>query len=202
MGMTEWLDRGSIIPTRRCLSCKLSNFLGYLQVRFRKNVSVKKSCLVSPKARIDPRSGRITMMDNCVIAPYAVIQGNVSLGSNCSVNAFSLLVGYGTREDEVGKITVGNNVRIAAHVMIVAANHIYRDPDKNICEQGMERKSVTIGDDVWIAGNANILAGVTIGKGAVIAAGAVVTKDVPPYSVVAGVPARVIKMRGQNGESV
>lgn len=197
MGMTEWLERGLIIPSNKYLSGRISNFIGYMRLKFRKNVAVGKKCLVSPLSRVNPRTGKISVMDNCVIAPYAVIQGNVSLGNHCSVNAFSMLVGYGTAEDDVGKITVGDDVRIAAHVMIIAANHIYEDPEKKICEQGLERKSITIGDDVWIGGNASILAGVTIGKGAVVAAGAVVTKDVPPYSVVAGVPARVIKVRAR-----
>lgn len=64
-----------------------------------------------------------------------------------------------------------------------------------IVAQGLEIKSVVIGNDVWIGAHAVILAGVAIGDGSVIAAGAVVTKDVAPYSVVAGVPARVIKKR-------
>ncbi len=62
-------------------------------------------------------------------------------------------------------------------------------------KQGVKREFVRIEDDCWIAANTVILAGVTIGKGSVIAAGSVVNKDVPPYSVVAGVPAKVIKSR-------
>ena len=68
-------------------------------------------------------------------------------------------------------------------------------PEQPIMKQGVKREFVKIEDDCWIAANTVILAGVTIGKGSVIAAGSVVNKDVPPYSVVAGVPAKVIKSR-------
>ena len=77
-----------------------------------------------------------------------------------------------------------------------SANHVFLDKYSLICDQGHERGDITIGNDVWIAAHVCVLPGVTIGDGAVCGAGAVVTKDVPPYSVVAGVPAKIIKMRG------
>jgi len=81
-------------------------------------------------------------------------------------------------------------------VMIYTQNHRFDRIDIPMIEQGnTEPKPVVIEDDVWIAARSIILPGVTIGKGAVIAAGAVVTKDVPPYTVVGGVPARKIKLR-------
>ena len=98
----------------------------------------------------------------------------------------------------VGKVKIGNNVRIASHCMILGGNHRFDDTTKPICKQGLIRRDIVIEDDVWVAGRVNIVAGVTIGHGSVIAAGAVVTKDVPPYSVVAGVPARVIKKRKED----
>jgi acetyltransferase-like isoleucine patch superfamily enzyme len=72
---------------------------------------------------------------------------------------------------------------------------VFDEVDKTIKEQGVKKEFITIEDDCWIAANSVILAGVTIGKGSVVAAGSIVTKDIPPYSVVAGVPARVIKSR-------
>jgi acetyltransferase-like isoleucine patch superfamily enzyme len=62
-------------------------------------------------------------------------------------------------------------------------------------DQGVIRKNIVVEDDCWIAANSIILAGITIGKGSVIAAGSVVTKDVPPYSVFAGIPAKLIQSR-------
>lgn len=80
-------------------------------------------------------------------------------------------------------------------VSIYAENHNFSDPTSPMKDQGVTVEFVTIEDDCWLASNCIILAGVTVGKGSVIAAGSVVTKDVPPYSVVAGSPAVVIKSR-------
>jgi acetyltransferase-like isoleucine patch superfamily enzyme len=92
-----------------------------------------------------------------------------------------------------GFISIGNNVMISPRVSIYAENHVFDNPEILMKEQGVTQAPVIIEDDCWIASNSIILAGVTIGKGSVIAAGSVVTKDIPPYSVAAGVPAKVIK---------
>jgi acetyltransferase-like isoleucine patch superfamily enzyme len=76
-----------------------------------------------------------------------------------------------------------------------AENHVYTDPDTPIRLQGVTRRGIVVEDDCWIGAGSMILDGVRISRGCVVAAGAVVTRDVPPYSVVAGVPARVIKSR-------
>ena len=197
MSFTDWLDDGMSMPSRGSLRHRLSARIGYALATRRRGVRADKTCLVSPKARINARSGEIDLGKNTVVAPYAILQGNVTMGNNCSVQSYAVLVGYGTAEDRVGEIRIGNDVRIAPHVMIITANHKFDDVTRPIAKQGVERKSIVIEDDVWIAGRANIMAGVTVGRGSVVAAGAVVTHDVPPYSVVAGVPARVIKMRKQ-----
>jgi acetyltransferase-like isoleucine patch superfamily enzyme len=80
-------------------------------------------------------------------------------------------------------------------VSIYAENHIFSDLTLPMKDQGVTVSFVVIEDDCWIASNCIILAGVTVGKGSVVAAGSVVTKDVPPYSVVAGSPATIIKSR-------
>jgi acetyltransferase-like isoleucine patch superfamily enzyme len=86
-------------------------------------------------------------------------------------------------------------VRIATHVVIIPANHVFTNPDLPICRQGLTCKGVTIEDDVWIGCNVTVLDGAHIGRGSVIAAGSVVRGRVEPWSVMGGVPARVIKMR-------
>ena len=195
MSFGVWLDDGMSVPARKTLRQRLSCWIGYRLAARHRQVRIDRSCLISPDARIHPRNGSIHIGKNSSIAPGALIQGNVTLGENCSVQAYSVLVGYGNAENRTGEIRIGNNVRIAPHVMMIAANHVYRDPTVPICQQGLDPKHIVIEDDVWIAGRVNILAGVTVGKGSVIAAGAVVTKDVPPYSVMAGVPAKKIKDR-------
>jgi acetyltransferase-like isoleucine patch superfamily enzyme len=94
-----------------------------------------------------------------------------------------------------GGITLGNQVMIAANTMIVANSHRIERTDIPIQDQGYSAKGIQIEDDVWIGANTTILDGVKISRGAVVGAGATVTKDVPPYSIVVGVPAQVKKYR-------
>jgi acetyltransferase-like isoleucine patch superfamily enzyme len=93
----------------------------------------------------------------------------------------------------IGPVTIGNHVNLAQGITVTALNHNFENPDSRIDEQGVSTKPVTIGNDIWIGANAVILPGVTIGDHSVVAAGAVVTKDAPPHSLVAGVPAKIIK---------
>ena len=94
-------------------------------------------------------------------------------------------------------ITIGNDVVIAKDVSFISADHGFKDKSKKINQQGMETSAspITIGNDVWIGEKAIILKAVNVGGGAVIGAGAVVTKDVPAYAVVAGNPAKIIAYR-------
>lgn len=159
------------------------------------HVFIPKSCLIHPDTRIHPREGSIRLGERCTVAAGAIIQGNVSLGNDCSIQFNTMLIGYGSRERPSGQITIGNAVRIAPQVMMVATNHLFSNPDVPIHGQGLEHAPITIEDDVWIAGRVTLTAGVTIGKGSVIGAGSVVTRDIPPYSIAVGVPAKVVKKR-------
>ncbi len=103
----------------------------------------------------------------------------------------SSLIGMGNTI--IGPIQIGNNVIFAQNIVASALNHAYRDPDQPIQAQPILKSQIVIEDDCWIAANAVITAGVRIGKHSVIAAGAIVTKDIPPYSVAAGNPAKVLK---------
>ena len=93
----------------------------------------------------------------------------------------------------IGPVTIGNHVNLAQGITVTALNHNFSEPDKRIDEQGVSTGQVVIGDDVWIGANAVVLPNVSIGCHSVIAAGAVVTKDVPDGCAVAGVPAKIIK---------
>lgn len=93
----------------------------------------------------------------------------------------------------IGPVTIGSHVNLAQGITVTALNHNFKDTTLRIDEQGISTKPVVIGDDVWIGANAVILPGVTIGRHAVVAAGAVVTKDVPDNCIVGGVPAHIIK---------
>ena len=94
-----------------------------------------------------------------------------------------------------GAITIGDNVMIGPNTVIRSTNHEYNRLDIPMIRQGHKPGKISIGDDVWIAANVVILADVEIGTHAIVAAGAVVTRSVPEYAIVAGVPAKVIGSR-------
>jgi len=105
----------------------------------------------------------------------------------------STIIGHGALLDARMGLTIGNNVNLSNEVMIWTLHHDYNSPD--FAQIG---KQVIIEDYAWICSRAIILPGVTIGKGAVVAAGAVVSRNVEPYTVVGGVPAQVIAKRNIN----
>ncbi|MHB9146729.1 MAG: acyltransferase [Symbiobacteriia bacterium] len=112
----------------------------------------------------------------------------LSIGNNFFANG-------GCRIEASGGVTIGDNVLLGPNVVIQSTHHIFADPIRPICTQGTTAGKITIGDDVWLGANVVVLPGVDLGKGSVVAAGAVVTKEVPPYAVVAGVPAKLVKWR-------
>lgn len=125
------------------------------------------------------------LSSNCIIFRRCELIKPLGLkvGKNSSIGWFSLV-------DARGGITIGNNVTVASYVKMVTAKHDIEDPMFSASVH-----PIIIEDYAWICTGSTILGGVTVGKGAVVAAGAVVTKDVPPMTVVAGVPAREVKKR-------
>lgn len=110
---------------------------------------------------------------------------NIQIGNGCIIGDNALLDGR-------SRLVLGNNVNISSNVSIYTLQHDHRDPDFR-CIGG----KVVIGDRVWLGSNIVVLPGVTIGEGAVCCAGCVVTKDVPPYTIVAGIPAKKVNVRSQ-----
>jgi galactoside O-acetyltransferase len=123
---------------------------------------------------------------------YALNNGFISIGNRLSGNTNVLI-----DASDGGKITIGNDVLIGPNVVIRASNHAYERVDIPIREQGHSGGKIVIEDDVWIGANAVITTNVVIGKGAIVAAGAVVVHDVSPYQIVGGVPAITIGKRGK-----
>ena len=139
-----------------------------------------------------PPYRRFSLGKKSVVESYSCINnavGDVIIGDHTRIGIHNTII---------GPITIGSHVNLAQGITVTALNHNYSDTTKRIDEQGVSTKPVIIGDDVWIGANAVILPGVTIGSHVVVAAGAVVTKDVPENTIVAGVPAKVI--RTVNGE--
>jgi galactoside O-acetyltransferase len=128
---------------------------------------------------------RTSILENVLINAN---RGSVVVGNDSWLGPFCLLYGN-------GDIRIGDGVLIAGHTSINTVSHHAERVDIPISEQGTEIAPVVIHDDVWIGLNAVILQGVTIGRGAIIGAGAVVTRDIPAWSVVCGVPAKVVRSR-------
>ncbi|MCF2492563.1 acyltransferase [Dyadobacter sp. CY351] len=125
--------------------------------------------------------------DNSMVEDFTTINngvGEVRIGNNSLIGLGNVII---------GPITVGNNVILAQNIVASGLNHNYADIRQPIHQQGVSVAPIVIEDDCWIGANTVITAGVRIGKHCVIAAGAVVTKNIPPYSVAVGNPARVIK---------
>jgi acetyltransferase-like isoleucine patch superfamily enzyme len=170
-----------------------------VSIRYAGYLHAGKELIIEDYAEINARSTQKIILGNRVtIGKYAIIRpGNLyggELGEGLRVGDHSNIGPYSYIGCS-GFISIGNNVMISPRVSIYAENHVFDSTEDTIKSQGVKRKTVVIEDDCWIAANSIILAGVTIGKGSVVAAGSVVSKDVPPYSVVAGVPARIIKSR-------
>ncbi|HUE69832.1 MAG TPA: acyltransferase [Pirellulaceae bacterium] len=136
-------------------------------------------------------SGSIRIGDRCTIGIGAIVAtygGVIDIASDVTVNPYTIIYGH-------GGVTIGPGTRIAAHTAIVPANHNFDRPDIPVFLQGLSKLGIEIGEDVWIASGVRILDGVKLGDHSVIAAGAVVTRDVAPWSIVGGVPAKPLKDR-------
>lgn len=150
-----------------------------------------------PQSRHFPLGGRLRrawlrrIVDSCgdnvnvetgaCFTPDLKIGNNSGIGIHCELN---------------GPVVIGNDVLMGPEVIVYTQNHKFKDLDLPIRKQGYsEVQPVEIGDDVWLGRRCMVMPGVRIGRGCVVAAGAVVTKDVPPYCVVGGIPARIIKKR-------
>jgi acetyltransferase-like isoleucine patch superfamily enzyme len=129
----------------------------------------------------------VRISEYVMLAPFGGkirIGKNVYIGSNCSIFGH----GPGT--------TIGSDVMIASHVTIFPVNHGFSERDTPMRNQAGISLGIIIKDDVWIGTGARILDGVTLGKGCIVAAGAVVNRSVPDFTIVAGVPAKTIGIRG------
>ncbi len=146
-------------------------------------------CFVAPQARLFAEPGRdIRVGDHSHIAADTLLHGPIRLGAHVSINH------HATLEGGAAGIEIGDHSRIAAYVTLYAFNH-GREAAGLVREQPVTSRGIRIGRDVWLGARCGIVDGVTVGDHAVVAMGAVVTRDVPPWCVVAGNPARPIGRR-------
>lgn len=115
--------------------------------------------------------------------------GEIFIDERTSIGPYSCLSGHSIR--------IGKACLIAPHVGIFANSHNFQDPDILIKDQGHNYQGIVIGDDCWLGSGVKILDGVTLGKGCVVGAGAIVTKSLPDYAIAIGVPAKIVGYRGK-----
>ncbi|MEI7426055.1 MAG: acyltransferase [Candidatus Moraniibacteriota bacterium] len=119
---------------------------------------------------------------------YIMDPSHIEIGDNVTINRNTTISGQ-------GGLTIGNNVMIAPNCTVITSNHEYRKKEIPMMFQGENRQPTVIKNDVWLGANVVVLPGVTIEKGSIIGANAVVSKNVEAYSIVGGVPAKFIKYR-------
>ena len=154
-------------------------------------VEVGRGVLLQKHVTLDAGHGetirlaeRVTM---CVGTCLATLGGDIEVGPGSFMNSYCVVLA-------AGPVKIGSGVLFGPHVVVAAGSHGF-EGRRPVTEQPITGKGVTIEDEVWVGAHATIVDGVTVARGAVVAAGAVVTRDAPPFSIVAGVPARVVRYR-------
>jgi acetyltransferase-like isoleucine patch superfamily enzyme len=120
----------------------------------------------------------------------------ISIGAGAHIGQWSHL----WAGDHAGRITIGDHALLAPEVFLTASDYDFDSSDGPVMDLPKRERDITIGANTWLGAKVVVVAGVTIGEGAIVAAGSVVTKDVPAGAVVGGVPAKVIRQRGASDE--
>lgn len=188
--LRPWLARGSGSPV----------FVGRnVRLRTRGRIRLSKGATIADGVLIEGLSrGGVDIGPGASIGAHTIIMPTSvmrNLGEGCTIGANSGIgqysfIGCG------GGVRIGRNVIMGQYVSFHTENHLHADLDRPIMAQGVRRAPVVIEDDVWVGVKATFLSGAHVGCGAIVAAGAVVRGEVPPYAIVGGVPARVIGLRG------
>lgn len=197
--MGIWMVRGMLVRWRFGSAKGLFLIGKGVTIRQASFIHAGKNFIAQDHCEINGLSQKgLVFGDKVTIGSYAIIRPTnlyggeagvgLKVGNNSSIGPYAY-IGCS------GYIEIGDNVMMSPRVSIYSENHNFSESTLPMIEQGVTRSFVKIEDDCWLAANSVILAGVTVGKGSVVAAGSIVTKDVPPYSIVAGNPARIIKSR-------
>jgi len=147
-----------------------------------------KGAIVRSRTRMDVVPwNKFELGEGSIIEDFSAINngvGPVLIGDRTKIGLSNTII---------GPVTIGNDIRLAQNITLSGLNHNYQDVSLPIHAQGVSTVPIVIEDETWIGANVVVVAGVTIGKHSIVAAGSIVTKDIPPYSVAVGNPARVLK---------
>lgn len=157
-----------------------------------KGLDISWSTHIHETAEFETDGGIIRIGAHSIVDKGVIIRaygGRIEIGSDCSINPYSIIYGH-------GGLHIGNGVRVAAHTVIIPSNHIFSNPQEFILAQGETMIGIHIDDDVWLGAGVRVLDGVRIGKGSVVGAGSVVSRPLESYGIYVGAPARKIATRG------
>jgi acetyltransferase-like isoleucine patch superfamily enzyme len=210
-----WLWQGTVLTLMSGLP---TVFGSVLRGRVYRSVlgGIGQGCFIEPRVRWQvPRrvflGQRVMIGEGCFIDAHSSsgrieLKDDVWLSRDCYLIAWrgaeimvepSAYIGHRCLFYGHGGIHVGRDVLLANDVQLICGNHTFARRDLPIRAQPTEERPIVIGDDVWLGASAIVLGGVTVGKGSVVAAGAVVTRSLPPYSIARGVPAEMVGTRGE-----
>lgn len=176
---------------------------GGVRIVYASNIKLGQGVYLDRGVYLHALPGGISIGDNTFLMHHTMLhvfnfrglpQAKITIGKNCFLGEYNVIRGQ-------GGVQIGNDVYTGPMVQLVAVNHVYSDPNRPIREQGITAKGITIEDDVWLGANVTVVDGVTVGRGSIIGAGAVVTQNIPPYSIAVGTPARPVKNRQQLDKS-
>jgi acetyltransferase-like isoleucine patch superfamily enzyme len=166
-----------------------------VRIRFASNVRLGRGVYLDHGVYLHACPGGISIgpeslvMKNAILHVYnfrALPHAGITIGARSLVGEGCVLRGQ-------GGITIGDDVYLGTVVQLLAVNHVFADTSRPISHQGITAQGIAVADGAWIGSGAILLDGVRVGRNAVVGAGAVVTRDVPAYSVVVGNPARVVR---------
>lgn len=170
-----------------------------VRIAYAGNIHLGRGVYLDQGVYLHGLPGGITIGDNTFVMHHTMLhvfnfrnlpKAGITIGKNCFIGEFNVIRGQ-------GGVHIGNDVYTGPMVQLVAVNHVYQDPALPIREQGITAQGIVIEDDVWLGANVTVVDGVTIGRGSIIGAGSVVTRDIPPYSIAVGTPAKPIRDRRQ-----
>jgi acetyltransferase-like isoleucine patch superfamily enzyme len=169
-----------------------------VRIRFASNIELHEGAYLDQNVYLHACPGGIRIGRDSLVMHGSVLHvynfrniphSGIWIGDNSLIGELNVIRGQ-------GGVRIGHRVYTSPMVQMLAVNHVFDDRQRPFVEQGITAQGITVEDDVWIGSGAIVTDGVTIGRGSVVAAGSVVTRDIPPHTVVAGAPARVIRQVG------
>ena len=175
-----------------------------VRLRFANNIHLANGVYIDQGVYLHACPKGIKIGENTIIMHGAILhvynfrdlpESKITIGRDSLIGEYTVIRGQ-------GGVKIGDRVYTSPHTQLIAVNHVFDDPDQPFIDQGITAEGIVVEDDVWLGSAAVITDGVRIGKGSVVAAGAVVTEDIPPHTVVAGVPARKIRAIEKGKDSI